>query len=231
MRKTFRVAVLSAVLVLTSCTTIATHIPGVYAIDVDQGNIIDQEMIDQLRPEMNKRQVLYVLGTPLLVDVFHKDRWDYIYSVQPGSEDRMQKRITLFFKGDNLMGVQGDFRPSTLPVVVKSKDETVDVPKRELEKTFFQKIAGIFESDSAEDPVEKKADEEAEADDDQLESGISTETIETEASEEPDTLTIDEDEDSSIDSDTPLESDTELPSPEEETTEPEPQTEESGSSN
>ncbi len=229
MRKTFRVAILAAVLVLASCTTIATHFPGVYAIDVDQGNIIDQEMIDQLRPEMNKRQVLYVLGTPLLVDVFHKDRWDYIYSVQPGSEDRMQKRITLFFKGDNLMGVQGDFRPSTLPVVVKSKDETVDVPKRELDKTFFQKIGALFGAGSDDDTVEKEADDEAEADDETLETEISTEEIETEPSDESDTLTIDEEEDSSSDSETPLESDTEVPSSEEEITETEPPTEEVGS--
>ncbi len=222
MRKTFRVAILAAVLVLASCTTIATHFPGVYAIDVDQGNIIDQEMIDQLRPEMNKRQVLYVLGTPLLVDVFHKDRWDYIYSVQPGSEDRMQKRITLFFKGDNLMGVQGDFRPSTLPVVVKSKDETVDVPKRELDKTFFQKIGALFGAGSDDDTVEKEADDET------LETEISTEEIETEPSDESDTLTIDEEEDSSSDSETPLESDAEVPSSEEEITETEPPTGEVG---
>ena len=87
---------------LTSCTTIATHFPGVYTLDIQQGNIIDQEMVDQLRPNMSKRQVLYIMGTPMLVDVFDKQRWDYIYSNQPGGDDRVQKRITLFFNGDKL---------------------------------------------------------------------------------------------------------------------------------
>lgn len=215
MRKTFRLATLSAVLILASCTTIATHFPGVYAIDVDQGNIIDQEMIDQLRPDMNKRQVLYVLGTPLLVDVFHKERWDYIYSVQPGSEDRMQKRITLFFNEDKLMGVQGDFRPTNLPVVVTSKDETVDVPKRELDKTFFQKIAGLFGGGDSNDTAEPETEDETEADEEKLETEISTENIETETSDDSDTLTIEEAPDSSSDVDVPVESDTETSGEEE----------------
>jgi outer membrane protein assembly factor BamE len=132
---------------LSGCTTIATHFPGVYAIDVEQGNIIDQDMIDQLRPKMNKRQVLYVMGTPMLIDVFHQHRWEYIYSIQPGGEDRLQKRIALFFDNDILANVQGDFRPSRLPVMRPSNEETVDVPKRILQKTMYEKITGLFTSD------------------------------------------------------------------------------------
>ena len=175
MRKTFRVITLSAALFQTSCTTIATHFPGVYAIDVDQGNIIDQEMIDQLRPDMNKRQVLYVLGTPMLANAFQKERWDYVFSVQPGSEDRLQKRMTLFFKDDKLSGVQGDFRPSSLPVISTSKDETVNVPKRDLDKTFFEKIAGIFSSDDPEQTSASIASDEAETDVEKLETETSPE--------------------------------------------------------
>jgi len=67
---------------LVSCSTILNHLPYVYTIDINQGNIIDQAMIDQLRPNMTKRQVLYVMGTPMLADFFHENRWDYIYQIK-----------------------------------------------------------------------------------------------------------------------------------------------------
>ena len=132
---------------LSSCTTIAEHFPGVYAIDVNQGNIIDQDMINQLRPNMNKRQVLFIMGSPMLVDVFHKKRWEYIYSEQKGGEARLQSRISLFFDQDNLVSVQGDFKPSEFAVVRPSLDTTVDVPKRPDDKTVFGEIANFFSSD------------------------------------------------------------------------------------
>ena len=137
------VSILTAVN-LTACSTIAQHFPGVYAIDVQQGNIIDQDMINQLRPNMTKRQVLYIMGSPMLTDVFHQKRWDYIYSEQLGKEARMQKRMSLLFDGDNLMGVQGDFKPSSLPVMMPSKDVTVEVPARDLDKTLAEKLKGLF---------------------------------------------------------------------------------------
>ena len=143
MKKLLYAAILAVA--LTSCTTIATHFPGVYAIDIQQGNIINQEMVDQLRPNMTKRQVLYVMGTPMLVDVFHKQRWDYIYSDQPGGDDRVQKRITLFFNGDELANIQGDFRPSSQPVVQVSKEQTVEVPPIDRSKTVFEIISGWFD--------------------------------------------------------------------------------------
>ena len=58
--------------------------PGVYKIDIQQGNVVTQDMIDQLRPGMTRRQVRFIMGNPLLVDTFHANRWDYLYSLQPG---------------------------------------------------------------------------------------------------------------------------------------------------
>ena len=57
------------------------RIPGVtpYKIDIQQGNFISQEMVAQLKPGMSKEQVRLALGTPLLADAFHADRWDYVY--------------------------------------------------------------------------------------------------------------------------------------------------------
>lgn len=107
--------------------------------------MIDQAMVDQLRPNMTKRQVLYIMGSPMLADTFHEKRWDYLYSEQPGGQARMQKRISLFFNGDALAGVQGDLHPSSLPVIKESTETTVDVPKRDLDTTMWEKISGIFE--------------------------------------------------------------------------------------
>lgn len=132
---------------LTSCSTMTEAIPGVYKVDVDQGNIISQEVIDQLRPNMTKQQVQFVLGTPLLVDVFHQNRWDYVYSQQPGGDARTQSRISLFFRDDRLTGVQGDYRPSSLVAEETAKETIVDVPKRDIDKTLFQKIKGLFGAD------------------------------------------------------------------------------------
>jgi outer membrane protein assembly factor BamE len=139
-------------LTLVSCSTILNNLPGVYTLEIQQGNIIDQAMIDQLRPGMNKRQALYIMGSPMLDDVFHKNRWDYLYSDQPSGEDRVQKRITISFENDQIAGIQGDFRPSTTPVIKTSGETTVDVPKRDLEKTLWEKITGLVGYDDLDAP-------------------------------------------------------------------------------
>ncbi|MCK5728624.1 MAG: outer membrane protein assembly factor BamE [Methylococcales bacterium] len=130
-------------LLIASCTTILNNLPGVYRIDIQQGNRVNQEMINQLRPQMNKRQVLYIMGSPMLVDIFHKTRWDYLYSSQHGTDDRKQKRISLYFDGDILTTVQGDFKPDS-SVEKISKEVTVDVPERDLDKTMWEKIVWLF---------------------------------------------------------------------------------------
>ena len=56
--------------------------PGVYRINVEQGNVVTEEMVDQLRPGLNRRQVRYIMGTPLIEDSFHEDRWDYRYTLR-----------------------------------------------------------------------------------------------------------------------------------------------------
>ncbi|MDO9049281.1 MAG: outer membrane protein assembly factor BamE [Methylobacter sp.] len=148
-----------ASLTLSSCTTILNNLPGVYTVDVQQGNIVDQSMIDQLRPSMNKRQVLYIMGSPMLVDFFHQKRWDYLYSAQVEGGDRQQKRISLFFDNDQLIGVQGDFKPSAVPVIKTSEETTVEVPKRDLERTLWEMITGLFGYDGIDDtPKSDKSD-------------------------------------------------------------------------
>lgn len=112
--------------------------PLMHHADIQQGNIVTQDMINQLRPGMARRQVRYVMGTPILVDVFHQDRWDYIYSMEPGSESRSQERISLFFTDDKLLRIEGDFRPQPAGDPLEKKGETVvTVPDYEEEERGY----------------------------------------------------------------------------------------------
>jgi outer membrane protein assembly factor BamE len=96
-------------LALAGCSTL--EFPWVYRIDVDQGNIIEQEMVDQLKPGMSRSQVQFVMGSALIADTFNDDRWDYIYTVLRGDGSRERKRLSVFFENDRLVGLNGDFLP------------------------------------------------------------------------------------------------------------------------
>lgn len=86
--------------------------PGVYRIPIQQGNIIEQEKVDQLELGMSKTQVQFVMGTPLLADVFHQDRWDYIYQLRRGDKTLRERRFTVFFDDDKLVKFEGDYEPN-----------------------------------------------------------------------------------------------------------------------
>lgn len=81
-----------------------------YKIDVQQGNVLTQEMVAQLKPGLTRDQVRYVLGTPLVADIFHQQRWDYVYRYRNGQTEQVETRkLALFFDGDNrLERVAGD---------------------------------------------------------------------------------------------------------------------------
>lgn len=103
---------LLAALALSACSSIPTpEFPGVYKIPISQGNIITQDMIDQLEPDMTPRQVIYVMGSPLVRDPYNQDRWDYVFNYQPGGGERGQERVTLYFEDERLTRLEGDFEP------------------------------------------------------------------------------------------------------------------------
>ncbi len=131
---------------LTACSTIMNNLPGVYTLDIQQGNKIDQDMINQLRPNMTKRQVLYIMGSPMLMDVFHNKRWDFLYSVHVDHELEQKKQVTLFFEGDFLAGIEGDYKPNiNAPKVVK--ETIIEAPKRDLDLTLWEKITWLFSTE------------------------------------------------------------------------------------
>ncbi len=103
--KTLKSAVLIIVagLTLSACSYISP-----YKLEIQQGNVLTQADVAQLKPGMTRAQVRYLLGTSLLTDVFHADRWDYVYTLSKKGKLVEQRHISLFFEGDALKRVTGD---------------------------------------------------------------------------------------------------------------------------
>ena len=83
-----------------------------HKIDIQQGNYVDQAMVAKLKPEMTRSQVRFILGTPLIADGFHSNRWDYVYLTGKANNVRTQHKITVVFDGDKLKHVEGDIVPA-----------------------------------------------------------------------------------------------------------------------
>lgn len=86
--------------------------PRVYKVTVQQGNVITQEMIDQLKPGMTRSQVAFIMGEPILRHTFDAGRWDYIYTVEMPGYFNQEVRMSLFFKDDVLAYFTGDLAPT-----------------------------------------------------------------------------------------------------------------------
>jgi outer membrane protein assembly factor BamE len=83
-----------------------------YRIDIPQGNFVSQEMVSQLKEGMTPDQVRFVLGTPLLSDMFHADRWDYPFRLQKGNGEVTMSRVVVFFKDNRLLRFEGGDLPT-----------------------------------------------------------------------------------------------------------------------
>lgn len=81
----------------------------VYRVDVQQGNLLDQSSIDAVQPGMTRSQVRFLLGTPVVDDSFHPDRWDYMYYNRPGrSRSAEQRWLIVLFDGDRVSEIRRD---------------------------------------------------------------------------------------------------------------------------
>ena len=83
----------------------------VHKIDVQQGNYITQDLVEKLKPGMTKAEVKGLLGTPLLADAFHGDRWDYYFSNVAGRRAREEAKLSVFFKEERVVSFTGAGRP------------------------------------------------------------------------------------------------------------------------
>ena len=102
---------LAAAALLPACKSVEVpKVPGVtpYRMVIQQGNFISQEMVEQLKPGMTREQVRFVLGTPLVTDIFHADRWDYVWWREDQAGKREQRKLAVFFEDGKLARLDGD---------------------------------------------------------------------------------------------------------------------------
>jgi len=92
-----------------------SYIPNLspHRIEIQQGNFISQEMVGQLKTGMTREQVRFAMGTPLVADLFHGDRWDYVFVRQRANSREVEhRRISVFFEQDRLARIEGDVVPA-----------------------------------------------------------------------------------------------------------------------
>mgnify|MGYP001254145208 FL=1 len=116
---------------LSACSSVP-RIVTEYRIDVQQGNVLTQEMVSQLRPGLTRDQVRFILGTPVLMDMFHANRWDYFYWLKKGNSGEVDtRRFAVFFDADGkLISVAGDVaaaQPSDSTVVSETRNREIDL--------------------------------------------------------------------------------------------------------
>lgn len=102
--------IIVAAIVAVGCTF--PNIVSPYKLDIPQGNAITTDQVAKLKPGLSRSQVRFILGTPLLTDPFHADRWDYIYTDSKNSKLVQKKTFTVFFEQDKLTRFEGDALPA-----------------------------------------------------------------------------------------------------------------------
>jgi len=117
-RYLFFPGLICACLVLSGCNLTKLRLPRVHKLTVQQGNVITQNMIDQLKPGMTYSQVSYIMGDPVFRNSFNANRWDYIYTIELPGIFNDERRVSLYFDNNRLAYFTGDYAPTVeLPVV------------------------------------------------------------------------------------------------------------------
>ncbi len=117
---------------LGACSSV--KFPGVYRIAIQQGNYLEEDMIEQLEEGLTKRQVRFIMGTPMIEDTFNADRWDYYYNVKRGDEVLRSNHFTVYFEQDRLTHWEGDYTPIKKQVEKEQNDALKRTQKREAAK-------------------------------------------------------------------------------------------------
>lgn len=117
-----------------------SNLPFVYKMTIQQGNIITADMVNRLEPGMTPAQVRYLLGTPLLTDPFHANRWDYPYTLQRGRGPMEAKHLTLYFENDALARIDGSLRPDPTLAPTDARERIVTVPDWEERRGLIARV-------------------------------------------------------------------------------------------
>jgi len=143
------IAVTAAAMGLAACGTVSlpslpdlsdTKLPGVYRLTIQQGNVLDDEALSRLEIGMSKRKVTYLIGTPAIQDVFHDSRWDYVYTYQPGGEERTRRVVSLFFENERLARIEGAVPEAPARPARGHNQRVVTVPPNFRKRSFLQSL-------------------------------------------------------------------------------------------
>jgi outer membrane protein assembly factor BamE len=100
-----------------------------HKIEVQQGNVVDRKMVEKLKLDMTRSQVRFVMGTPLIADPFHPDRWDYVYLSGKAGDVRSLSRITVVFEDDKLRRLEGDAVPFEIQALRSTPEQPAAMTK------------------------------------------------------------------------------------------------------
>jgi outer membrane protein assembly factor BamE len=114
---------LASLLAGCSMTMPKLGLPRVHKITVQQGNVITQEMIDQLKPGMSRSQVAYIMGEPIFRNAFDDSRWHYLYTVEAPGRFEEERQLTLYFENEMLAYFTGDYAPTGAQGTPETADE------------------------------------------------------------------------------------------------------------
>ncbi len=120
-----RVLIILISMLLLSCGEVTGPLSP-YKMDIRQGNFVTAEMREKLKIGMSRQQVRYVLGTPMISDVFHGNRWDYVYLLEERGKIVEKRRLTLYFEGENLARIDDESQPAEAAPDVKPDNSRLD---------------------------------------------------------------------------------------------------------
>lgn len=112
--KTLAASLLKYTVWATLCLCISGCFIRPYKFDIEQGNLVTAEKVEQVQPGMSEEQVRYLLGSPMLHDVFHTNRWDYIYYEKPGYGEPKRRHLAIYFDQGRVMNLTRDELPSSI---------------------------------------------------------------------------------------------------------------------
>jgi outer membrane protein assembly factor BamE len=114
-----------------------------YRVEVVQGNFVSREQVAALKPGMSRQQVRDVLGTPLLTDAFHANRWDYVFTLRRQGVPPQARKLAVFFKGEQLDRFEGDEMPSEAEFVASLDNRRKDakVPQLQASEEALKKFS------------------------------------------------------------------------------------------
>ena len=152
MNKLLTLSVISASLLIAGCSTtekISSLVPDslsnwslVHKQTIQQGNVLTEAALEELSPGMSKDEVRLSLGTPSLVDVFHQERWDYIYALNVPGEEPVLKTLSVYFEDDLVDRVEGEYEPDELSEA-EQKRVIVSVPDYQGEGLFKRTLSKV----------------------------------------------------------------------------------------